>query len=502
MFRSILFTPAIRRFFILLWVLLCCAPVFQAPLVLAAPSLLPAAQIPSCEKLILDLHDDANWPALLVNPRLDTPEQVEAHLQKMNQVHTCLQDETAALSSSEERLLQLSEYFIIFAGGYQTPADASTLYLIDLAETDDSAIIKLRQEVGIPAPPGLVYVRFYDSRQHMPVLVQRAFANDNVAGVTILNRYIAILAEDKLRAEEKIVQAKTLPETHSHELVHAYINSALGEANYDQLPDWYHEGLATYFSGSTSEFTVEIPGGMAITHTSPQEYQQYNLNFEYLEAQYGKERLYDLIRQSVQQADAGVLLGDLGLQNEEQLVASSQAWEAAQLRRRGLLVMGLAILSVAMLVNLPFVLNLLAPVQCECGYQGGRREFKEGRCPNCGERVHLPATPWQRLAQRRAAARKNQPASSQTPAPLEDRAIVFNPASPGQPVACQVCGRRFVGEAAQQVVHWPYQVRVWADSPASPAYPTGEPAAPRLVFVRRACQDCLQRSAALRKGQP
>lgn len=142
-------------------------------------------------------------------------------------------------------------------------------------------------------------------------------------------RYIAVLAEEKSTWPRQALQSQTLPETISHELVHAYINATLGLRGLD-LPKWYHEGIAVYFSGSGKGHTIVTPN-FTISTTPPEEYRQYSTNFEYLEAQLGREQLLGYIKLSVEQADPSALYKDLGIANEQVLFARAMAWRQQRL---------------------------------------------------------------------------------------------------------------------------------------------------------------------------
>jgi len=276
------------------------------------------------------------------------------------------------------------EYFLIFAAGLDTAEGSSTLTLVDLTSVDLEAIRNLKEKAGLPPPEGFVFLRYYDSRASMPDLVRRAFQNEDVKGVTIFSRYIAILEEDKAILQEQILQQQTLPDTLAHELVHAYVIATLGPQNSDSFPRWFHEGVAIYLSGS-GEVQVVILGDLAVTQTSPEDYAQFDLNFKYLESRYGQDELLGRIGKSIKQRDPALVYEELGHQNDDAFVAAANAWRARGIRNR--LIAGIIVASL-LIIGLWKV--VLPEEKCPyCDYGGKRKEFANGVCPQCGRMVHL-----------------------------------------------------------------------------------------------------------------
>jgi hypothetical protein len=221
-------------------------------------------------------------------------------------------------------------------------------------------------------------VRIFPSREIMPELVRRSFEDENVAGVTIFTRYIAVLAEEKDARAEKILQAQALPLTLSHELVHAYVNAVLGEDDFTNLPRWYSEGLAIYFSGSGIEHRVVTPG-FEVVLTSPAEYIGYRDNFRYLEDQLGKEQLEILVSASLEEKDPALLYRDLGISSEAELVAARDSW----LKRQNALRVGIG--TTLVLLAAYGIFRLMPDLRCSnCDFTGKAHHFSKGYCPNCG----------------------------------------------------------------------------------------------------------------------
>jgi hypothetical protein len=344
---------------------------------LSVPALVsPAPSQEECEEAFEELMSDQGWYAQLMNPTYRTREAVVAQLTLYARVYGCLAYDPYSLSDEWLDILTLIEYYLIFVGGLDTPSTETSLIFTDLTVSDDPAIVQLRDEAGVPPPVGFIYVRFFSSREAMPYLVRQAFENEEVVGVTILSRYVAVLNEDQDTLPEQYLLNQTLPETISHELTHAYVSSLLGSAGYG-LPTWYHEGLAIYFSGS-GEDHILITDTFTVSRTSTEEYKQYDLNFKFLEAKLGRQRLLELILLSIETADSSVLLHDLGITSEAELVARVEEWQQQRMYTR----LGIGGASIAVLVFMMF--RLMPQNKCSrCGY-GGRREFVDGYCPKCG----------------------------------------------------------------------------------------------------------------------
>lgn len=342
----------------------------------ALPSINGAFILSDCDEFIKGIIGDKDWYDRLIDPVLTTPEEVSGKIAYFSEVQACLNEQPQPLSGELSRINTLVEYFLVFSEGVQDPENETGLVLSNLAHSDDPAIQQIRDEAGIPPPEGYIFVRYYSSRDEMPGLVRRAFENKDVVGVTILNRYVAILDEEKATWPQQALQNQTLPETISHELVHAYLNASPGSQAMG-APDWYHEGIAIYFSRSGEGHTI-ITRDLTVSTTPPKAYQQYDLNFKFLESKLDRKGLLEKIKQSLEQADPSILYRDIGIASEQELVAQADAWQL----RRVILRTGV-FLAVLLLIGW-IVINRMPEVRCvNCEYTGKKREFESGICPNC-----------------------------------------------------------------------------------------------------------------------
>ncbi len=333
----------------------------------------PAARV-DCTSLLSQLTGEKNWLEQLADPVLDTQALVAERLGFYSAVHACI-----PVGSSSDLLKaarQLTEYFMIFAGGYQTPRDGSELYLVDLATDKDPALLSLQQKVGIPPPPGYVYMRFYYSPQAMPDLVRQAFENPDVKGVTIFTRYVAVLVD------QSDLHARSFPKTVTHELVHAYLKSVKGVGNLEAFPLWFDEGMATHFSGSSIPSCVYSDygsGTLTSCSSSPQDYQQYAANFDFLEAKLGQARFLQLLKKSFDDMDPSMLYLQAGFSTYPAFAERAMEWR----HRRDFITKT----AIAAACIVPLVIGLLIYF-----WRAGREEEEDEPLP-----PHHPNLPYQSI---------------------------------------------------------------------------------------------------------
>jgi hypothetical protein len=403
-----------------------------------------------CDALLDDFTRQEGWLDELIDPVLTSEQEIAGRLEEYEQLVACLDSAEAPLPEAYEKIRRLAGYFLTFAGGSDHPDEGWQFFLVDLAESDDPAVVELREEAGLPPPPGYVYVRLYDSRQAMPPLVAGIFSDPQVAGVTINTRYIAVLADSSGSVQRQILQRQALPRTISHELVHAYVHSSLRPNDYTKLPEWFNEGVAIYFSKSGENHTLITPNA-TLVRTTTAEYLRYKENFDYLEDRLGRERLLELIVQAIQGAEPALVYQELGIQNEQYLRSFAQGWRENQVRRSQ--IYSLAFVSVLALLVIWMVPS---EVRCQCGYAGHKREFEQGYCPNC----RRPMSTVNRLVRRRPARLTSD---------------------------CQVCGRRYWLWNSRQVHVHPSPIKAWVKRQGDELLDE-----PRRQPVERICRGCQQ----------
>ena len=174
---------------------------------------------------------------------------------------------------------------------------------VDLARSEVSSVVMLREVVGIEPPPTPVLLKTF-KREALPKVLKPAFSKPGIAGVTINRRYVAIIHTKFRKEYQDIVR---------HELVHAYITMASPE----RLPFWFQEASAVHFStdkgrkfyGQPSKTQVGVMEGHVVDLTPT--YKQKLQSFHFLIDSVGKEKFYEWYRHAVETGNTDVrsLLG-------------------------------------------------------------------------------------------------------------------------------------------------------------------------------------------------
>ena len=213
-------------------------------------------------------------------------------------------------AGKQEPLRMLAADYVDFVD----PRAPGALTRVRFADLRDPAVRRLHYEVGLPLPPGYVFIRRYLTSGEMPQRLRRRFdRHDNAAAMTLWCRFVAIAQ----RAERERSWAWSSPgaveKAVSHELVHAYINSLLGPEHLPGLPKWFQEGCATYFGG-------------ALGWEVSREYERYLSVMRYIAAVKGKRGLARFVRESVRAHSVNAGLEAVGFKSEKQLLRAADAW--------------------------------------------------------------------------------------------------------------------------------------------------------------------------------
>jgi len=176
--------------------------------------------------------------------------------------------------------------------------------------TSELAVVKvLRDELGVPAPKGHIVIRILALDRPMPAALA-AFhkRSPDVAGVAFGGPYVAVFQSEV-----------GLDDTIAHEIVHAYLRTSMGPAS-DQLPGWFHEGVAISLAGSMPT-TAEIePGGGLEMTTLSGNYREYRRIFSATERRLGRKRYLAVIRECIQERSEGALYRATGTSGYRGLV--------------------------------------------------------------------------------------------------------------------------------------------------------------------------------------
>ena len=263
----------------------------------------------------------------LVNPILVSEEEVEQTVRSYKGLVECLSDFASELPPAIETTVEMASLFLDFV---DTSGDSRSVRreLVSLATTRDPAIAKLREDVGFRPPRGLVYMKYYPSVALMPEAIRSAFNSPSIRAVTMSCRYIAILDPPQPTPDQKRLSDESLARTVSHELVHAFLQSTLCDRNPRMdLPSWFHEGFAIYFSGSgTSHVMLDRSTNTIYRVEATDEYEEYERTFLYLESRFDGREFFEQLRNTVVEGDVAGLIGAVGLTSHEELRLAANFW--------------------------------------------------------------------------------------------------------------------------------------------------------------------------------
>ena len=258
----------------------------------------------------------------IANPVIATAAEADSIWRSYVESHDCLERAGArfgGLSNPLEPITNSLQYFIDFGG--------TGRHLVDFATTDDPPVVLLRNKVRLRAPPGVALVRFYGAKEQMPPFVRAAFDDEATVGATLLSRYVAILVYIGHGANRTMLTSEVLSKTLSHEFVHAYINGLFPVAAPNSLPRWFNEGVAIYLSGSQNRHpeTIGTQNGKEFVIRDPKDYEEFGFEFDYLASKLGEERLYDLIKQTIETRSDRAILAAAGVSSISELATRARA---------------------------------------------------------------------------------------------------------------------------------------------------------------------------------
>lgn len=186
--------------------------------------------------------------------------------------------------------------------------------LVNLAKSSNPALVKMREIVNLPPPPGFAFVRYLDEPEEVSYSPtgERDEGNGR-PGYLYLTRYITIDRSQCL--DQKTDQGKEqVLHILSHELVHSYITSSMGIQYQNALPKWFQEGLAVFITGDKAfELTVSKEGEDKKTRTIElcKEYKKYNQAFQFLYFLKGEECFNRFVTRSISTHNASEALSSI-----------------------------------------------------------------------------------------------------------------------------------------------------------------------------------------------
>jgi hypothetical protein len=261
----------------------------------------------------------------LTNPVLISEAEVHERVRFYRNISDCFSG-TAELGEVEKKLLSLIDRFIALVDDSNHRID-----YVDLAESEDRAVMRLRDEVGLAPPSGFVYVNHFADITETPRALAdsmyKSFVVDEAEGIMIPSRFVVVLDEQGSSEEERNLHRTMLGVIISHELVHAYLHSTIEQDG--SLPEWFDEGSAYYFSEFVKEISdtnvedllINILGSIGVT-----EFTEYKLVFRYLYSEMGESKFNDLIRWAVGTSSVDGIFLQTGSADYPDLLAKAKVW--------------------------------------------------------------------------------------------------------------------------------------------------------------------------------
>jgi len=278
------------------------------------------------------VEEEGSFLENLTNPVLTSETQVQERVDFYREVKPCLSDLEGILPTDDLELVEtLVDRFLILVGGVGQRID-----LVDLATTNDAAVVELRDNLGLSPPKGLIYISYFDYRYELPKQLAWAFKKPEIAAITLPCRFIVVLKSpelfpimNRLFPGQVALSKEDLERTISHEFVHAYLLAQLGAKK--ELPKWFHEAVAVYFSEGAKELSVNYTFGDVVIGTvsaeAPEKYKEYDVLVRYLLFRFGEQGFYETIKVAVETGSVEEIFQKTGSHDFEDLFEKAQEWE-------------------------------------------------------------------------------------------------------------------------------------------------------------------------------
>ena len=285
-----------------------------------------AVAVQNCEPLARLL--ESGGVEKLTNPDMESEEEIARLAADCREIVSSLSAMEAALGELPDALDSvrgLCRLYLLFTDRGER---------IELATAEDRALIRLREEAGLPPPPGFAFVCYFPT-EALPPEVQEAFRQEETRGVTIFSRYVAI-RNDPAPKEKERSQLAARRRVVSHELVHCYVNCLLGPGHKADLPRWFHEGCAIHFAGNEPQELLYVSQRRASgaiykvveTSTLPEDYRNYHRVFVYLSKLKGEEAFFQFVRETIADRSLDHSLPELAAVGSwEELLQAAKHWE-------------------------------------------------------------------------------------------------------------------------------------------------------------------------------
>jgi len=320
--------------------MICCRSITAVGFLMVCLGVVPlrgVAQTGPADRYVLDtcdsiaeLLDGERGFQNLVNPVLRNRAEIDARVSDYRGMLSCL-DSVAVSATSLDWVRNVKYHlglFLSFAEPTEVNTRGSSLELVDLQTSQDPAIRRLVEDLGLVPPEGSILARHFQSREQMPENIQRAFENPQIQAVTMSSRYVAVLTPPTRTLGPGGRGDGAVAATFSHELVHAFLNARLNtELSPDGYPRWFHEGMAIHYSDrGRSHISVDPVSGGLMRREPTAQYEQYARVFRYLESELGADRFSQQVRRSVENVDPSILYGAMNFPSYEALALNAELW--------------------------------------------------------------------------------------------------------------------------------------------------------------------------------
>jgi hypothetical protein len=198
------------------------------------------------------------------------------------------------------------------------------------SEITDKIVTRFRDDIGITPPPGFVFIKsFYRNGDYLDVPNQifDLASQRELQGISIKDRYIVVFVKPESDNLLRAGRQNELRKTISHELVHAYVKSSISQNGSRNLPTWFHEGTAIYFSGSGGDTVLMDSWGNEQSFSDPEDYESYRLAFKYIESRIGRNQFDGLIKAAIETGNTNIILESVGAKSFGELENFARQWD-------------------------------------------------------------------------------------------------------------------------------------------------------------------------------
>jgi hypothetical protein len=195
-----------------------------------------------------------------------------------------------------------------------------SMWLLDFARSGNRVLCVLREELGVAPPTGYAMVRVFEAGDSVPAPLQEFHERSpEIVGAAFGGPYAVIFDSDS-----------DVDSVLAHELVHAYLGSAMGRAG-ASLPPWWQEGVALNLARTPSA-TMAARGSDLRFSSLTAQYQEYKHVFDRVAERLGRERYLGAIRECVAQRSERPLLKAAGAGDYADLRRFAGEWVFADVR--------------------------------------------------------------------------------------------------------------------------------------------------------------------------